>query len=175
MYRYNFQALFIPLIVFFYQKFYVHHFHFFFEKCQNPQRILTNQKLEQVKRNFQWKCVRRQLAFPFTNRAPGFCQNVSLIWRGECQCTDSRKECVHLTKWHQYIFSVSLKFRAYYITSQCGQFIKKCYLIVLCTFLAFFVFFHHKICVFVIFISTNQKRELVVSNCQRNCMESNSN
>ena len=65
---------------------------------------------------------------------------------------------------------------------------KKCYLIILCTFLAFlfcccccccFVF-HHKICVFIIFISfsdkvsnfrnkilTNQKRELV-SNCQRN-------
>ena len=46
-----------------------------------------------------------------------------------------------------------------------------------------FVVFHHKICAFIIFISfsdevsnfrnrilTNQKRELVVSNCQRNCM-----
>ena len=48
------------------------------------------------------------------------------------------------------------------------------------TFLAFFVVFHHKICVLIIFISffdevhikfrnrilTNQKHELVVSNCQ---------
>ena len=47
----------------------------------------------------------------------------------------------------------------------------------------FFFVFHHKICVFIIFISfsdkvsnfrnrilTNQKRELVVSNCQLNCM-----
>ena len=53
----------------------------------------------------------------------------------------------------------------------------------LCTFLAFFVVFHHKTCVFIILISffdkvsnfrnrilTNQKRELVVSNCHRNCM-----
>ena len=47
----------------------------------------------------------------------------------------------------------------------------------------FFVVFHHKICVFIIFICffdeasnfcnrilTDQKRELVVSNCQWNCM-----
>ena len=47
----------------------------------------------------------------------------------------------------------------------------------------FFGAFHHKICVFVIFISfsdkvshfhnrilTNQKLELMVSNCQQNCM-----
>ena len=46
-------------------------------------------------------------------------------------------------------------------------------------FLAFFVLFHHKICVFIIFISffdevsnfhnrlpTNQKQEMVVQNCQ---------
>ena len=30
---------------------------------------------------------------------------------------------------------------------------KKCYLLPLCTFLAFFRCFHHKICVFIIFIS----------------------
>ena len=59
-----------------------------------------------------------------------------------------------------------------------------CYSIVLCTFLEFFCCFsRHRICVFIIFISfsdkvsnfrnrilTNQKRELVVSNCQWNCM-----
>ena len=102
-------------------------------------------------------------------------------------------ECVHLTKRDQYILSVSLKFGACYITDQCGEFIQKCYLMLLCTFLAFFVVvvvvvvasvvFHHKICVFIIFISfsdkvsnfrnrilTNQKRELVVPNCQRKYM-----
>ena len=51
------------------------------------------------------------------------------------------------------------------------------------TFRHFFAVFHHKICVFIIFISffdkvsnfrnsilTNQKRELVVYKCQWNCM-----
>ena len=83
------------------------------------------------------------------------------------------------------IFSPSfLKFGAYYITGQWGEFIKQCYLMHLCTFVAFFFFFlHHKICVFIIFISffdevsnfrnrilTNQKREFIVSSCQWNCM-----
>ena len=53
-----------------------------------------------------------------------------------------------------------------------------------CILLAFFLCFSPKICVFIIFIPffdkvsnfcnrilTNQKRESVVSNCQRNCME----
>ena len=31
----------------------------------------------------------------------------------------------HLTKWHHYVFSVSLKFGAYYITGQWGEFMKK--------------------------------------------------
>ena len=52
-----------------------------------------------------------------------------------------------------------------------------------CFFGIFFVLFHHKICVFIILISyfdkvsnfrkrisTNQKQELVVQNCQWNCM-----
>ena len=49
-----------------------------------------------------------------------------------------RAECARPTKWHQYIFSVSLKFGAYYITGQWGEFIKKCYVILLYAFLAFF-------------------------------------
>ena len=78
--------------------------------------------------------------------------------------------CLRLTKWLQYIFSVFLKFGAYYITGQWGEFIKQCYLMHLCTFV-----FHHKICVFIIFISffdevsnfrnrilTNQKWEYVI-------------
>ena len=99
-----------------------------------------------------------------------------LWWSFYCE-TRKPLECVHLTKWHQYIFSVSLKFGTCYISGQCGQFIKNV------TFLHFVVGFHHKICVFTIFISfsekvpnfhnrilTNQKRELVISNCQRNYM-----
>ena len=79
--------------------------------------------------------------------------------------------CVRLTRLLislQY-FSVSLKFGACYITSQWDEFrIKN-------PFLVFFGLFHHKICVFIIFISffeeawnfrgrisTNQKQELVV-------------
>ena len=62
-------------------------------------------------------------------------------------------ECFCLTKWHQYIFSVSLKFEAYYITGQWVEFIKKCYLMLSDTLVAFFVVFHHEICVFIIFIS----------------------
>ena len=93
-------------------------------------------------------------------------------------------ECVRLTKWHQYISSVSLKFRACYITGQWGEFrVKNATICLHILFWYFFVVFHHKICVFIIFISffdkvsnfcnrilTNQKRELVVSNCRRNCM-----
>ena len=106
-----------------------------------------------------------------------------------------KTECVHLTKWYQYILSVSLKSGAYYITGQWGEFIKSCYLMLSYTLLAFFSFFsfsfvfvclfvfRHKICVFIIFISyfdelsnfrnrmlTNQKHELVISHCQRKCM-----
>ena len=66
-------------------------------------------------------------------------------------------ECFHLTKWHQYIFSASLKFGACYIAGQCGYFLKKCYWILLCTLMAFFFVFHHKICVFIIFISFSDK------------------
>ena len=93
-------------------------------------------------------------------------------------------ECACLTKWHQYIFSISLKFGACFITGQWGKFrVKNATICLHILFWYFFVVFHHKICVFIIFISffdkvsnfrnrisTNQKRELVVSNCQQNCM-----
>ena len=95
-------------------------------------------------------------------------------------------ECIRLTKWHHYIFFVYLKFGACYITGQWGDFRVKNATIRLhihfCYFF-FFVVFHHKICVFIIFISffdkvsnfrnrilTNKKCELVVCNCQWNCM-----
>ena len=91
---------------------------------------------------------------------------------------------VRLTKWHQYIFSISLKFVACYITGHWGEFrVKNDTICLHILFWYFFVIFHHKICVFMIFISffdkvsnfcsrilTDQKRELMVSNCQRNCM-----
>ena len=35
-----------------------------------------------------------------------------------------RRECAHLTKRHQYIFSISLKFGEYYIMDQLGEVIK---------------------------------------------------
>ena len=93
------------------------------------------------------------------------------------------EECIYLTKWHQNIFSVTLKFGTYYITSQCSEFIKKCYLILLYFFWISFIACHYQICNFIIFISffdkiwnfrnsilANQKREIVVSNCHRSCM-----
>ena len=79
------------------------------------------------------------------------------------------------------IFSPSIKVGTYYITGQRGE--VKCYLILLCNFLAFFVVFYYKISVFIILISffaklsnfrnrilNNQKHELVVSNSQWSCM-----
>ena len=58
-----------------------------------------------------------------------------------------QKECVSLTKWYQYFFSVSLKLGAYYITGMRGECIIK---ILLNAFMYFFgifvVVFHHKIC-----------------------------
>ena len=64
-----------------------------------------------------------------------------------------------------------------------GQVLKKMLLNAFVYFQAFFVAFHHKICVFIIFISffsylpnfrhtilTNQKHDLVASNCQQNCL-----
>ena len=86
------------------------------------------------------------------------------------------EESVRLTKWHQYFFSVSLKFGAHYITGQFGQFIKKCYLKLFRTFFWHFFVFHHEICVFINFISffdqasNFRKRKLVVSNCQWDCV-----
>ena len=80
-----------------------------------------------------------------------------------------------MTKRRQYIFSLSLKFQAYYIT-------------VIKMLLNEFFIFHDKICAFIIFIFfffflffkevsnfcnriiTNHKRELMVSDCQWNCM-----
>ena len=53
---------------------------------------------------------------------------------------------------------------------------KGCYFMFSCTFLEFFVavvVFHPKICVFIIFTSsilTSQKQELVIRNCQWNCL-----
>ena len=96
-------------------------------------------------------------------------------------------QCVPLTISDQLI-SVSLKFRACYITSQWGEFrIKNDIMQLLYVFftLSFdiFIVFHHKICVVIIFVSffdevlnsrnrilTNQKQELVIRNCQWNYM-----
>ena len=81
-------------------------------------------------------------------------------------------------------FSVSLKFGACYMASQWGGFKKKLCFIFSFTFLAFFVAVFHHFCVFMISISffdkvsnfrnrilTNQNYELVVSDCQQNCMK----
>ena len=70
------------------------------------------------------------------------------------------------------------------MTDQWGYFKIKTLLYILIYFFGIFLlFFYHKNCVFIIFISffmesnfrnrilTNQKHELVVSNCQRNCMK----
>ena len=80
-------------------------------------------------------------------------------------------------------FSISLKFRACYITGQSGDFQIKTLLYIFIYFFGYFFVFCHKISVFIIFnsffdevsnfhnrILANQKHELAVSNCQRNCM-----
>ena len=73
------------------------------------------------------------------------------------------------------------------MTDQWGYFKIKTLLYILIYFFGIFLlFFYHKNCVFIIFISflmesnfsnrilTNQKHELVVSNCQRNRMKEGS-
>ena len=83
--------------------------------------------------------------------------------------------------WRNDILFVSLKSGAYYITDQCEEFIKKCYLMHLCFFFGIFLLFFIRKLVFLSFsflffgkvsnfrnrILNNQK---VVSNCQWNCM-----
>ena len=66
-------------------------------------------------------------------------------------------ECVRQAKCHQYIFSVSslvsLKFGACYITGQWGKLrVKNATICLHVLLLYFFVVFHHKICVFIIFL-----------------------
>ena len=58
----------------------------------------------------------------------------SLIW----QVTIRYYECVRLTKWPQYIFSVSLKFGVCYITGQLGEFRVKNAIICFHTFFWYF-------------------------------------
>ena len=76
--------------------------------------------------------------------------------------------------------TVSLEFGAYSVTGQCGEFrIENATLCFHMFFWHLFIVFHHKICVFIIFISsfdevykfhnrilTNQKQKLVIRNCQ---------
>ena len=83
-----------------------------------------------------------------------------------------------------YIFLEYLKFEVFYMTSQWGRVpSKECYSIFTYIFWHFFVVFHQKNCIFVIFISffdeksyfrnrilTNQRHELVIRNSQWNGM-----
>ena len=81
------------------------------------------------------------------------------MWQcNEQNLIDCIYDCVCLTKWYQYIFSVSVKFGPYYITGQWGEFIEKMLLNAFIYFFGIFFFcflfvFHYKICVFIIFIS----------------------
>ena len=92
-------------------------------------------------------------------------------------------ECVRLTKWYQNIFSICLKFGAYYVTGQWGEFKIKMLLnafiyisgiflffIIKFVFLSFSFLFFDELSNFRNRILTNQKYVLVVSNCQWNCM-----
>ena len=103
-------------------------------------------------------------------------QHLSNIW------SSIRKKVKHTEA--ELKKALLIKKSVYYITGQLDEFIKKCYLVLLCTLFGIFVVvFHRKSYVFIIFISlfdevsysrniilTNQKHELVVSNCQWNYM-----
>ena len=65
------------------------------------------------------------------------------------------EQSVCLTKWHQCIFSVSVKFGTYYVMGQWVEFMRKmllnaffCFFLLLLYFVV--VVFQHKICVFII-------------------------
>ena len=72
-------------------------------------------------------------------------------------------------------FSVSLTFEVYYITGESGEFIKKCYVMLLYTFLTFLLFsiillwfsYLYQMSTTDNRILTNHKRELVFSYCQQ--------
>ena len=83
--------------------------------------------------------------------------------------SDQRWECVYLTKWHQYIFSVSLKFGACYITGQWGKFkVKNATICLHIPFWCFVVVFQYEICVFIFFNSFFDKvsnfRNIILTN-----------
>ena len=112
------------------------------------------------------------------------------MWQcNEQNLIDCIYDCVCLTKCYQYIFSVSVKFGPYYITSQRGEFIKKMLLnafiyffgIFFCFFFLFFIIkfvflsfsflFFDEVSNFRNRILTNQKHESTATHCQRNCMK----
>ena len=120
----------------------------FLRNVKFSQQIINQSETAIGKSKFSVEMYTQATCIPFHKSCPRLWSKrfLDLAWRMSV-CTDSRKECIHLTKWHQYIFSVSLKFGACYMTGQCGQCIKKCYLIVLCTFLGiFFVFSSQNLC-----------------------------
>ena len=87
----------------------------------------------------------------FMRRPPGikltnfkWFAKVSEDAKAHCSHTIFWAECVCLRKWHQYIFSVCLKFGAYYSHGWVGRVYKKCYLMLLYTFFAFFCCFSSK-------------------------------
>ena len=79
------------------------------------------------------------------------CENIVLIPSQICDVIES----VRLTKWHQYICSISLKFGACYIMGQWGEFrIKNATICLHILFwYSFSVVFYYEICVFIISIS----------------------
>ena len=124
-------------------------------------------------------------------------QSRSRRWKGRWN-GGKYKECVRLTKWCQLIF---LRFSKVWSMLHHGsvgraqtKYTTLCYHLLFWPFFVYLFFclfcffvFCHKFCIFIIFISffdevsnfrniilTNQKRELAVSNCQWNCMQSRS-
>ena len=108
-------------------------------------------------------------------------------WVQILDCSQQLTECVCLTKWYHFIFLrlSHVWSMLHYITDQWGEFKLNTLLYVFIyffsTFLLFFIInflvlsfsflFFDEVSNFRNRILTNQKHELVVSNCQWNCMD----
>ena len=100
-----------------------------------------------------------------------------------CATINAQKECVHLTKWYRFKFLRLSKVWSMLHGESVGRFQKKnstlyfhllFWLFLLLFFIIIFVFLWFSFIFLMKFcnrILTNQKHELVVSNCLQNCMK----
>ena len=143
-------------------------------------RICSHLLNKSLTENFIFCAVMRQL-YHFTNRKSLRLLKIIIL------LASSHEKSVPLTISHYLYFLCISKVSSMLYHRLLGRVqSKECSFVFTNTFLAFFIVFHHEICVFIILISFfneisnfrnkilswNQKLELVIINCQWNCIKS---